>query len=158
MGSTDLIDFQVGSRKFPIFQVGRGKAVRLFERLKDSGVSSSQQGVLRGEDSCGFADHVNEDDDKSKTCPIQKEDQKSILMIRGIKLFLPYSPVEASMCVSNATTMEGQPTVTVKDMEKMSEDTQGKEEEHTVKMITPWEKELEMLEDWLKNPEPVDDC
>jgi hypothetical protein len=25
-------------------------------------------------------------------------------------------------------------------------------------MLTPWEKELEMLEDWLNNPEPVDDC
>jgi hypothetical protein len=24
-------------------------------------------------------------------------------------------------------------------------------------VLTPWEKELEMLEDWLKNPEPVDD-
>jgi hypothetical protein len=37
-------------------------------------VSSGQQGVLRGEDSCGFVDHVNEDDDKLKTFPIQKED------------------------------------------------------------------------------------
>jgi hypothetical protein len=26
---------------------------------------------------------------------IEKEDQKSILMIGGIKVFLPYSPVEA---------------------------------------------------------------
>jgi hypothetical protein len=25
-------------------------------------------------------------------------------------------------------------------------------------MLTPWEKEMEMLKDWLKNPEPVDDC
>jgi hypothetical protein len=24
-------------------------------------------------------------------------------------------------------------------------------------MLTPWEKELEMLEDWLNHPEPVDD-
>jgi hypothetical protein len=32
------------------------------------------------------------------------------------------------------------------------------EEEHTVKMLTPWEMELEMLEDWLNHPEPVDDC
>jgi hypothetical protein len=32
------------------------------------------------------------------------------------------------------------------------------EEEHEDKILTPWEKELEMLEDWLKNPEPVDDC
>jgi hypothetical protein len=32
------------------------------------------------------------------------------------------------------------------------------EEEHADKMLTPWEKELEMLEDWLNHPEPVDDC
>jgi hypothetical protein len=24
-------------------------------------------------------------------------------------------------------------------------------------MLTPWEKELEMMEDWLNHPEPVDD-
>jgi hypothetical protein len=40
----------------------------------------------------------------------------------------------------------------------MSEVSQGEEEEHTVDMLTPWEKELEMWEDWLNNPEPVDDC
>jgi hypothetical protein len=31
------------------------------------------------------------------------------------------------------------------------------EEEHANKMLTPWEMELEMLEDWLNHPEPVDD-
>jgi hypothetical protein len=41
--------------------------------------------------------------------------------------------------------------------EQISEAAQGKEEEHTVKMLTPWEKELEMLEDWLNHPEPVDE-
>jgi hypothetical protein len=25
-------------------------------------------------------------------------------------------------------------------------------------MLTPWQKEIEMLEDWPKNPGPVDDC
>jgi hypothetical protein len=25
-------------------------------------------------------------------------------------------------------------------------------------MLTPWEMDLEMLEDWLNHPEPVDDC
>jgi hypothetical protein len=25
-------------------------------------------------------------------------------------------------------------------------------------MLTPWEKELEMLEDWMNNPGPVNDC
>jgi hypothetical protein len=31
------------------------------------------------------------------------------------------------------------------------------DEEHSFNMLTPWE-ELEMLEDWLNHPEPVDDC
>jgi hypothetical protein len=25
-------------------------------------------------------------------------------------------------------------------------------------MLTPWDMELDMLEDWLNHPEPVDDC
>jgi hypothetical protein len=33
-----------------------------------------------------------------------------------------------------------------------------KEEEHVDKMLTPWEKELEMLENCLNHPELVDDC
>ena len=32
------------------------------------------------------------------------------------------------------------------------------EEQNAAKMLTPWEKELEMLEDWLNNPEPEDGC
>jgi hypothetical protein len=43
--------------------------------------------------------------------------------------------------------------------EKVSESAQGEEEEeHTVEMLTQWEIELRMLEDWLDNPEPTDDC
>jgi hypothetical protein len=122
MGSTDLIDCQVGSRKFPNCQVHRGKEVRLSESLRDLRVSSGQQGVLISEDSCGFADHVNEYGDKLKIYPIQKEYQKSILMNGGIKVFLPYSPVEAIVCVANVGTVEGQPFVTIKEMEQMSED------------------------------------
>jgi hypothetical protein len=72
MGSVDLIDCQVGSRKFPNCQVGREKEMRLSESLRSSEVSSCQQGVLIDEDSCGFADHVNEDDEKLKTFTIQR--------------------------------------------------------------------------------------
>jgi hypothetical protein len=43
--------------------------------------------------------------------------------------------------------------------EKISESSQGEEEEeHTVEMLTQWEIELRMLEDWLDNPEPADGC
>jgi hypothetical protein len=70
MGSLDLIDCQVGIKKFQNFQVGRGKEMRLSEILTDSIESSCQQGVLIGEELCGFVDHVNEDDEKLKTCTI----------------------------------------------------------------------------------------
>jgi hypothetical protein len=88
---------------------------------------------------------------------MMEEDHRNILIIGGIQIFLPSSPVEARVCVADATTEEGQPTVTViEEMEQMLISSPT-EEEHAVKMFTPWEKELEMLEDWLNNPEPVDD-
>jgi hypothetical protein len=52
--------------------------------------------VLIGEYSCGFADHVNEYDEKLNTLTIQEEYKRSILIIGGIKTFLPNSQVEAS--------------------------------------------------------------
>jgi hypothetical protein len=42
------------------------------------------------------------------------------------------------------------------EMEKTSKSS-PKEEENADKMLTPWEKELDMLEDWLSNTEPIDD-
>jgi hypothetical protein len=46
MGSLDLIGFQVSSRKFPNFQVGKGKEMRLSESFTNSVESSYQQEVL----------------------------------------------------------------------------------------------------------------
>jgi hypothetical protein len=85
MGSDDLIDCQVGSRKFPNCQVGKGKEMRLSESLMNSEESSDQQGVMTG------------------------ENQKRILIIGGIEVFLPSIPVEARACVADATTAGGQP-------------------------------------------------
>jgi hypothetical protein len=113
MGLIDLIDCQVGSREFPNFQVGREKEMRLSESLWSSEVSSCQQGVMIGEDSCGFVDHVNEYDEKLNTLTIQEEDQRSIMIIGGIQIFLPDSPVEARACVADETIEEGQPAMTV---------------------------------------------
>jgi hypothetical protein len=50
-----------------------------------------------------------------------EEDQKSILMIGGIKVFLPYSPIEAKVCVVEAGTEDRQPaeTVTEEGMEQI---------------------------------------
>jgi hypothetical protein len=82
-----------------------------------------------GEDSCGFADHVNEDDEKLKTLTIQKEDHRSILIIGGIKNFLTNNQVEASAHDEGALTeAERQPSETVKEEEM----------EHTL-MSTPTE-------------------
>jgi len=74
MGSIDLIDCQVGRREVPNFQVGRGKERRLSESIRSSEVISCQQGVLMDDDSCGFSNHVNEDDEKLNTFTIQEED------------------------------------------------------------------------------------
>jgi hypothetical protein len=38
---------------------------------------------------------------------LTEEDQKCILIIGGIEVFLPNSPVEARACVADATTEEG---------------------------------------------------
>jgi hypothetical protein len=110
-------------------------------------------------------------------------------MIGGIKVFLSYMPVEASVCAVEAAIEEKYPakTITEKEMEQISEVSQAeekdhleewleifsqeaegetvatlklttrKEEEDADKMLTPWEVDLEMLEDWLNHPEPVDD-
>jgi hypothetical protein len=80
-------------------------------------VSSCQQGVLIGEDSCGFSDHVNEDDEKLNTCTIKEEDQRSILIIGGIKTFLPNSQVEASAHDESVAEEERQSTETVEEEE-----------------------------------------
>jgi hypothetical protein len=117
-------------------QVGKGEEMRLCESLMNSEESSDQQGVLT------------------------EEDQKYILIIGGIEVFLPHGPVEARACVADATVEEGQPTVTV--IEEEEEQTlmfaPTEKEENSDELLTQWEQELDMLEDWLKNPEPVDDC
>jgi hypothetical protein len=47
--------------------VGREKEMMLSKSIESSEVSSGQQGPLIGGYSCGFADHVNEDDEKLNT-------------------------------------------------------------------------------------------
>jgi hypothetical protein len=68
--------------------------------------------VLIDGDSCGFVDHVNEDDEKLNTSITKEEDQRSILIIGGIKIFLPNSQVEASAHDESATKEERQPSMT----------------------------------------------
>ena len=63
--------------------MGKGKEMRLSESLMNSEESLDQQGVLTG------------------------ENHKRILMIGGIQVFLPESPIEARACVADATTEGG---------------------------------------------------
>jgi hypothetical protein len=66
------------------------------------------------------------------------------------------SQVEAKACVESAEE-EGQPMQTVMEEEMVQKLTYSqeemKEEEHTSQMLTPWEKELKLLEDWLCHPD-----
>jgi hypothetical protein len=82
---------------------------------------------------------------------ITKEvDQRHIMIIGGIEIFLPSSLVEAKTCIANATS-EGQPVVTVikEEKEKILNYTPGEEQEHSYDMLTPWETKLKLLEDWM---------
>jgi hypothetical protein len=120
----------------------------------------------------------------------EKEDQRNLLMIGGIEIFLPHSPREAKTCVADTTTTKRQPTVNFvkKEGEKklmfipseegkenseewhhsFSQEAETKkiattlklttEEEHADEVLTPWEMELDMLEDWLNNLEMMNDC
>jgi hypothetical protein len=76
--------------------------MRPSESLRSSEEKSYQQGMLTGdkeaeeiphlyEESCGFVDHMNEDDEKLNTSTIKEEDQRCILIIGRIKIFLPSS-------------------------------------------------------------------
>jgi hypothetical protein len=75
----DLIDCQGGNREISCCQEGK-------EEQMSSELSSYQQGQLP-----------------------EKENQKDILMIGGIQIFLPLSPVEERVCVADAATGERQP-------------------------------------------------
>jgi hypothetical protein len=60
---------------------------------------------------------------------LEKEDQRNLLIIGGIEIFLPLSPVEAKTCVADAATAEGQPAETVmeEEVEQMIEAAQEEE-------------------------------
>jgi hypothetical protein len=132
MRSVDLIDCQEGRREIPYFQVGKGEE-------RNSAESSNQQGVLTGEreakerphsyeDSCGVVDHVNEDDEKLNTSITEEEDQRSVLIIGGIQIFLPTSQVEASIGVVDAAEETTSVTV-MEEKEKILNLPQTEEEE-----------------------------
>jgi hypothetical protein len=79
--------------------VGKGEEMNSVE-------SSYQKGVLIDEDSCGFADHVNEDDEKLNTPIAVEEDQRCVLIIGGIQIFLPNSPTETNTRVAHEEVVQ----------------------------------------------------
>jgi hypothetical protein len=58
------------------------------------------------EDSCGVTNHVNEDDEKLNTSTLEEEDQRCILIIGGIIIFLPSITLEAITCFSHEEVMQ----------------------------------------------------
>jgi hypothetical protein len=78
----DLIDCQEGRREIPDCQVGKEEERRLSESLMNSAESSYEQREL-----------------------VEKE-HKWILIIGGIQIFLPNSPVEASTSVAHEEVVQ----------------------------------------------------
>jgi hypothetical protein len=85
---------------------------------------------------------------------LTEEDHRSILIIGGIKIFLPISPAEASSQILGVAE-ERQPAMTIiEEKEKILKSSLVvEEEEHSDDMLTPWEKELKFLEDFLCHPD-----
>jgi hypothetical protein len=119
--------------------------MRQSESLMNSIENSCQQGVLISEDSCGFFYHVNEYDDKLKTCTILKEDQKNILIIGGIEVFLRSNPLETEGCVAEAATKGGQSTETVmeEELEQTLMFSQAEGEDHSAELLKIFSQEAE---------------
>jgi hypothetical protein len=63
----------------------------------------------------------------------EEKDQKDILIIGGIQIFLPGSSVEVSVCVADIATTERQPaeTITEKELEQIPEASQEEGKDHS---------------------------
>jgi hypothetical protein len=169
----DLKDCQEGSGSISDCQVGRDEHARLSESFMDSEVSSIQQGVLMKMGSVDLIIyqesseqipyfHVGRDEQVSWNQPeevteqvssemdldqhvqlTEEEDQRNLLMIGGIEVFLPLTQEEAETCIVDVATTEGQLAETVAEgLEKMSEATQaGEENEHSEEWLNIFSQE-----------------
>jgi hypothetical protein len=102
-GSMDLIKFQVGRGDIPDFQVGKGEETSSAE---SSLIDEEEAGGRphSGGNSRGTVSHVNEDDDKLETfITIEEKDQRDVLIIGGVEIFLPSDRGEASTDVADVT-------------------------------------------------------
>jgi len=85
--------------------------------------------------------------------------QKDILIIGGIQIFLPLSPVEERVYVADATIGKIQPTVIVREMEQTSKAAQVEEDEHSEEWLNIFIQEAEKtaaLEIAIEKEEEVD--
>jgi hypothetical protein len=94
---------------------------------------------------------VNEDDEKLKNFTVKEKDQGSILVVGGIEVFLQHSQIEVIECVADAT--DGQQSETAMEKEEQILKSVPTEEERPVGLLTQWEMELKVLEDWLDSME-----
>jgi hypothetical protein len=101
MGSVDLIVWKEGSEHIPYCQVGRDEQMRLSVGLINSEVSWNQPEELTEQ----VSSEMNLDQQMQLT---EEEDMRDLLMIGGIKVFLPLAQEEAEVCVAYgvATTIE----------------------------------------------------
>jgi hypothetical protein len=158
-GSVDLANFQKGRGEIPNCQVGKGEDV-ISTNISHQGVLTDEEEEEErprlGEYSCETASRVNEDDDMFQTFITTKEKgQRSILIIREFKIFLPSGRGEASIDVVDVT--EGKQAET--GMEKEEKILKFvPTEEHPVELLTQWEMELKALEDWLGIPKLEGGC
>jgi hypothetical protein len=65
----------------------------------------------------GKGEEINSAEISNHQGVLMEEDQRCVMIIGGIQIFLPHIPVEARACVADAIE-EGQPIVTVIEEEK----------------------------------------
>jgi hypothetical protein len=66
-----------------------------------------EEGPHSDGDSCRIVSRMNEDDEKLQTFVIEEKDQRSVLIVGGVEIFLPSGQGEASTYVVDVT--EGHP-------------------------------------------------
>jgi hypothetical protein len=159
-GSVDLVNCQEGRGDILNCQVGKGEEMSLAESTRQQGVltkgEEKEERPHPYEDSYGTAIRVNEDDDKLETSITEEKDQRSILVIGEVEIFLPNNQGEVSIDVVDAT--EGQQDEIVMEEEEQILKFVPTEEENPVELLTQWEMDLKELEDSLDSPELEGGC
>jgi hypothetical protein len=144
--SMDLVNCQVGRGDILNFQVGKGGEMSSTKISRQRMLTYEEEAEERPHSygySRGNVNHVNEDDEKSKSSTIEEKDQRIILIIGGVEIFLPRGRGKASIDFADAE--KGQQAETVmeeKEQILMSFPTEG---EHPVELLTQWELELKEL-------------